>query len=236
MEHTQDVKCVAWHPTEEVSLSVLLYSPISRPHRGPCQSSLNNTVQILASSSYDDTIKLYIDDPSEDWFCFNTLTGHTSTVWSLAWEPKGRYLASSSEDHTVRVWKQLSDHRWICALVLECHERAVYSVSWTAGTRGEEREEGDLGWLASTGSDGTIHVWELSVSLSMISLFAFLIPSIVQESNSKELEHKLIIRHSSAHGVNDVNSVVWCQRSGYQDLLATAGDDGMVRVWRMSKT
>ena len=33
MDHTQDVKCVAWHPTEEVSLSVLLYSPISRPHR-----------------------------------------------------------------------------------------------------------------------------------------------------------------------------------------------------------
>src|SRR6202011_5594199 len=63
MEHTQDVKCVAWHPTEE----------------------------ILASASYDDSIKLYIDDPSDDWFCFATLTGHTSTVWSICFAPSGNY-------------------------------------------------------------------------------------------------------------------------------------------------
>jgi len=168
--------------------------------------------EILASASYDDTIKLYVDDPSEDWFCFATLTGHTSTVWSLAWEPKGRYLASASEDHTVRIWKQLSDHRWLCVLVLENHERAVYSVSWTTG---EGTEEGSLGWLASTGSDGTINVWEFS------------------EANTK-LEHKHIARHFSAHGVSDVNSVVWCPHNGFRDLLASAGDDGLVRVWRIS--
>lgn len=133
-EHTQDVKCVAWHPTEE----------------------------ILASASYDDSIKLYIDDPSEDWFCFTTLSGHTSTVWSICFAPSGNYLASASDDSTVRIWKQVSEHRWECVSVLEGHERSVYSVSW--GT-GKSAVDGGLGWVASTGSDGRINIWELSVRL-----------------------------------------------------------------------
>jgi len=69
MEHTQDVKYVAWHPTEEVHSSIHLSI-----------SYLPSCDQILASASYDDTIKLYIDDPSDDWFAFATLTDHTSTV------------------------------------------------------------------------------------------------------------------------------------------------------------
>ena len=130
-----------------------------------CQKKPNPAAQILASASYDDTIKLYVDDPSEDWFCFTTLKGHTSTVWSLAWAPDGRYLASASDDRTVRVWKRVEEHNWICALVLEGHERTVYSVSWSPGKVRSSTNEGGLGWLASSGSDGTINVWELFVSV-----------------------------------------------------------------------
>jgi WD40 repeat protein len=118
-------------------------------------------VQILASASYDDTIKLYVDDPSDDWFCFSTLTGHTSTVWSIAWSPDGRYLASASDDCTVRIWKKVGDYKWEGVLVLTGHERSVYSVSWGVGKGG--KETGSLGWVASTGGDGSIRVWELSV-------------------------------------------------------------------------
>lgn len=134
MEHNQDVKCVAWHPTEE----------------------------ILASASYDDTIKLYIDDPSEDWFCFETLKGHTSTVWSVCFAPSGNYIASASDDRTVRIWKRMSEHKWECVSVLEGHERSVYSVSWGLGKNGID---GGLGRIASTGSDGTVNVWDLSVRI-----------------------------------------------------------------------
>lgn len=141
MEHSQDVKCVAWHPTEE----------------------------ILASASYDDTIKLYVDDPSDDWYCFATLTGHTSTVWSISFAPSGNYLASASDDRTVRIWKRVSDYAWECVSVLEGHDRTVYSVSWGIG---KATMEGGLGWLASTGSDGKINVWEFSVCRSLcLSLF-----------------------------------------------------------------
>jgi cytosolic iron-sulfur protein assembly protein CIAO1 len=40
-------------------------------------------------------------------------------------------------------------------------------------------------------------------------------------------------RLEDVHGVNDVNSIAWCPRKGYEDLLATAGDDGLSKVWKV---
>lgn len=142
MEHSQDVKAVTFHPRED----------------------------ILASASYDDTIKLYIDDPSDDWYPFATLKGHTSTVWSISFSPCGKFLASSSDDKTIRIWRRApsgtgthdpGDRR--PALDWEAHSRPVYSISWGAGMAvGDSR--GDLGYIASTGGDGRIRVWKASVA------------------------------------------------------------------------
>ncbi|KAI0826224.1 WD40-repeat-containing domain protein [Irpex lacteus] len=194
MEHSQDVKCVAWHPTEE----------------------------ILASASYDDTIKLYQDDPSDDWFCAATLTGHGSTVWGLAWEPKeGRYLASSSDDQTIRLWRRLpgkGDVKFECTAVIEGHERSVYSISWAPAHGGGQ---GDLGWLASTGGDGTVLIWQI-------------IETPDEADKPPKIEHKLVARLDGAHGVHDLNAIAWCPRAGMESIFATAGDDGHTKVWKLN--
>ncbi|KAH9477739.1 putative cytosolic iron-sulfur protein assembly protein 1 [Psilocybe cubensis] len=186
--------------------------------------------EILASASYDDTIKLYIEDPSDDWYCFSTLSGHTSTVWSLAWSPgTSSYLASSSDDKTVRVWRRVAEHKWECVLVLGGHDRSVYSVSWNKAPKSVRKSTpGCLGWLASAGGDGKVLIWELS-------------EPILEDNTSGNVSllpprHKLIASIPSAHGVHDVNSVVWCPREGYEDLLATTGDDGYTRVWKIVPT
>ncbi|EPQ53674.1 WD40 repeat-like protein [Gloeophyllum trabeum ATCC 11539] len=195
MEHSQDVKQVAWHPTEE----------------------------ILASASYDDTIKLYIDDPSEDWFCFATLTGHASTVWSLAFSPNGRYLASCSDDLTIRIWERVEQYKWECVEVIEgVHERSIYSIAW--GTGEGRKGEDSLGWLASTGGDGKINVFEFHAP-----------PTTSETSGTRPPpSHHLLARVTSAHGVHDVNSVSWCPRQGLRNILSTAGDDGIVKVWKIT--
>lgn len=145
LEHTQDVKCVAWHPKEE----------------------------ILASASYDDTIKLYIDDPSEDWFCYTTLAGHSSTVWSLAFSKCGKYLASGSDDKTIRIWRRYSaaecvekgitpdgkvpgraGDKWIEVHCISGYfTRSIYSISWAS--------DDGLGKIAAAGGDGNIVVFAI---------------------------------------------------------------------------
>jgi len=185
--------------------------------------------QILASASYDDTIKLYIDDPSEDWFCFSTLSGHKSTVWSLSWSPQGSYLASSSDDLTIRIWKRVEEYKWKSVLELGGHERSIYSISWGVGKGASE----NLGWLATTGGDGKINVWEITVCFTLFhGAWIFTSPQETQHTNDP-LSAKLLARISRAHDVSDVNSVSWCPRLEHPDLLATAGDDGSVKVWRV---
>lgn len=153
--------------------------------------------QLLASASYDDTIKLYADDPrlTDDWDVVATLTGHTSTVWATTFSPCGRFMASCSADQSVRIWKRGGKggggvmagngggndlYSWECAVVLKGHERSVYSISWGKGKENEDSDagqrmdvDGDVkavsgvgmsaGWLASTGGDGRVNVWDVRV-------------------------------------------------------------------------
>lgn len=114
-EHAGDVKSVAWcegaaFPSQDPS------SDSEEPRIVGCR-------EILASSSYDDTIRLFRDVESEgDWVCVGVIEGHGGTVWSVKWErhintslhpdvsnieinwePR---LLSCSDDLSVRVWRR----------------------------------------------------------------------------------------------------------------------------------
>ena len=173
--------------------------------------------QILASCSYDDTIRIWIDDPQDDWGCVATLRGHTSTVWSISFSPDGNYIVSGSGDRTVRIWKRVQQYNWECVQVLEgYHDRTIFSVAWGDG------RAGSLGWIASASSDGQIVVFQASELRS-------------QPGEEGRIEVRVLSRVASGHGVYDINSVAWCARKGLESYLASCGDDGSVKVWKVGK-
>ncbi len=58
---------------------------------------------ILASGGHDNTIHLW--DVQSQQLLGEPLTGHTGTVYGLAFSPNGTILASGSADNTIRLWR-----------------------------------------------------------------------------------------------------------------------------------
>lgn len=50
------------------------------------------------------------------------------------------------------------------------------------------------------------------------------------------VRHDLLASLSGTHGDADVNANSWCPREGFRNLLATAGDDGTVKIWKIIPT
>ncbi|KAK3683703.1 WD40-repeat-containing domain protein [Podospora appendiculata] len=93
-EHDGDVKAVAWCPDVAGRSSKARYS-----------------ADVLASASYDNTVRIWREDVDGEWICVAVLEGHDGTVWGLQWEPsttkgdnKFPRLMTWSADATVRIW------------------------------------------------------------------------------------------------------------------------------------
>lgn len=102
--HTQDVKCVRWHPSEP----------------------------LLVSASYDETLKVW-EEGTDDWNCTSTLKDHNATVWSCVFDGSGERFASCSDDGVLMIWKRFSksDNKWQRVCTLQGYaKRALYSVDW----------------------------------------------------------------------------------------------------------
>ncbi|KAI1825172.1 WD repeat protein [Xylaria intraflava] len=165
-EHEGDVKAVAWCPET------------NRSGRGRYSSD------ILASSSYDETVRLWRERDEGEWGCVAVLEGHKGTVWGIQWEPnpkEGRFprLLTWSADRTIRVWTLKEDedaaaesaprHAWsgLGAIpntmsVSPKEEWTCTAILPTAHTRDiySVTWSADSGLVASTGSDAIIAIYK----------------------------------------------------------------------------
>ncbi|CAK7267468.1 Cytosolic iron-sulfur protein assembly protein [Sporothrix epigloea] len=93
-EHEGDVKCVAWCPDVPGRRS---------------GSGRHYSLDVLASTSYDNTIRVWREDGDGEWVCVAVLEGHQGTVWGVQWEAdpeRKRFprLLTWSSDQTLRIW------------------------------------------------------------------------------------------------------------------------------------
>ncbi|OZJ02634.1 hypothetical protein BZG36_04160 [Bifiguratus adelaidae] len=177
--------------------------------------------ELLASASYDDTIKIWRED-EDDWYCSDTLQGHSSTVWSIDFRRDGEQLVSGSDDQTLKIWRRYKPENaegiatprnepvWKCICTLSgYHSRCIYGVSWSKVN----------GCIASVGGDNNLRVFRQDVS-----------GSVDEASPIWNLQASI----ENAHGISDINAVSWHVREDHGNILATAGDDGVVRIWRLT--
>ena len=81
-DHQKEIYTIKWSPT------------------GPGTNNPNLPL-VLASASYDATIKLWDVDQGK---CTHSLGRHTDPVYSVAFSPDGKYLASGSFDKRLLIW------------------------------------------------------------------------------------------------------------------------------------
>ncbi|PHH65400.1 hypothetical protein CDD81_2504 [Ophiocordyceps australis] len=223
-EHDGDVKAVAWCPDV--------------PGRNTGSRRRHYGCDVLASASYDNTVRIWREDADAEWVCVAVLEGHEGTVWGIEWEARPRAnggfprLLTFSADATVRVWALQDDGdddaqpRDADALGrLPNTMRGPLRDQWLCSAvlpNAHDRDVYSVSWsaqtglVASTGSDGSIAIY-------------------------KELDDwRLLVCMPNAHGPYEVNHITWCCRydaacahRGQQEMLVSTGDDGLIRTWHV---
>lgn len=236
-EHEADVKCVAWGPDEG-----------------------DGKGEILASGSYDDSIRLWREDEEQEWGCVAILRGHTGTVWGLDWEgrseeeeereregddttepAKPRRLISCSADETIRVWTRLdaSDPRARAqADEARSSMQSTGEESWVCEAtlpKVHSRPIYSISWSQKTGR---------VVSCGSDSLVVIYEErpkaQVTREIGAATTEWVVVATLKNAHGPYEINHVTWCPRfdnghKGEVEGVVTAGDDGAVRMWAVEE-
>ncbi|MFV0526306.1 MAG: NB-ARC domain-containing protein [Acidimicrobiales bacterium] len=86
-----------------------------------------------------------------------TLTGHTDSVWGVAWSPDGTHLATTSRDGTVRIWDPTTG---TTITTLTGHTASVWGVAWSPdGTH-----------LATSSHDHTVRIWDPTTGTTITTL------------------------------------------------------------------
>lgn len=224
-EHDGDVKAVAWCPDTP-----------GRNKRG------RHGVDVLASASYDNTVRIWREDGDGEWVCVAVLEGHEGTVWGVQWEEaKGEgmpRLMSWSADGTVRVWRLVEEEQeeeaegrggdgagnpWMGSGIPNTMRRGLReewvceAVLPKAHTRDvySASWSGTSGTIASTGSDGVVAVYgEVPSGSGEGEKVDVAMAETARDDGDQKTENgwRILGTVTNAHGPYEINHVTWCKR------------------------
>lgn len=170
---------------------------------------------ILASGSYDDTIRLWRDVEEEgDWICVAVIAKHAGTVWDLKWESYINYallnlppsLSPEKEQATIREFEL----DWQPRIISCSDDLTVRTWRRELSAQEAERRRGNV-------QQGSIPTGFASSR----------IPSVIRPMSAMEnwVEDATL---PQVH-VRSVYAVDWSKRTG---LVVSCGGDGTIAVYR----
>lgn len=173
---------------------------------------------LLATCSYDETSRVFCQDQydEDDWLCVAKLADSKGTVWAGDFDkqPGSMRFVDCSDDSKVRVYKRVNEPAAkpegpiVPSTVMDEEEWALESVLPAVHDRPVYSVDwSPNGMIASTGCDGRLVVY--------------------RETAGK---WEAVATKALAHGIFEINCVKWYG----DDHLLTAGDDGKVKVWKLS--
>ncbi|KAK3304453.1 WD40-repeat-containing domain protein [Chaetomium strumarium] len=221
-EHDGDIKAVAWCPSD---------LPNARAKRR------HYSTDVLASASYDNTVRIWREDADGEWVCVSVLEGHEGTVWGLQWEcnarADGRFprLMTFSADGTIKLWTLREEEEEEEEKGVEDEGAANPFRSGFGGIpstmRRSLREEWDctavlpkvhtrdvysVSWSADTGLVAS------TGSDGVIAVYAEedTTPGIdsgaENGASGPKTNWRVLATVSNAHGPYEVNHITWCKR------------------------
>lgn len=179
----------------------------------------NQSENILVTSSYDETCRIFRQDDydEDDWVCVAKLDDAKGTVWCSDFEKKEVEkgiirVVSCSDDGKVRIYRRLREekkHTGIPSSIKDEEQWELESILPPAHNRSVYSVDwNDNGLIASCGSDSRLIVYK----------------------EEKPGKWQVLASKYLAHGTCELNCVKWCS----DNELLTAGDDGKVKLWKLS--
>lgn len=232
-EHTADVKCVVWRKDD-------------------------GNGEVLASGSYDDTIRLWKGDDEGEWSCISVLEGHEGTVWKLEWEPEVSMnkfapaqeeddhspriprLLSASADCTVRVWSKVpsppppNKPSYFNSGIPSTMRPPPANETWECTAilpKVHDLPIYAVSWSQKSGRVVT------TGGDSKIAIYEERTKGRTSVGGVIETEWVVLGVLEGGHGPYEINHVTWCQRydpgkkSVDEEMIVSTGDDGVVKAW-----
>jgi WD40 repeat protein len=192
--------------------------------------SFSNNGKIVASASFDGTVKLWDVTTGQD---IKTLKGHKSQVTSVSFSPNGKIIASASFDRTVKLWDVTTG---LEIKTFEGHNSKVLSVSFA----------NDGKTVASASSDKTVKLWDVTTGQNIKTLkghtdevwgvsFSPYGKTIASVSSDKTVKLWDITTGQEIKTLKGHNSkVLGVSFSPDGKIVASASEDTTVKLWNVT--
>lgn len=194
-------------------------------HDGPVRCvDFHPTQPLFVSGSDDYTVKVWSLNTRK---CIFTLTGHLDYLRSVQFHHDLPWILSCSDDQTIRIWNWQNRQEIAC---LTGHNHYVMLAQFHPSE--------DL--IVSASLDQTVRVWDISGLRKKHSA-----PTSASRSFEDQLQRKQLPQQDIFGNINAVvkyvleghdKGVNWAAFHPTLPLIVSAGDDRLVKLWRMSDT